>query len=116
MTTRLVHAKIVKDACDLYLEARAERIANARAELVEYFRVPYKRFWQLRWRHRTPSQAINAAKATDEWDLISVEGRFWARRAEAVRALCEIPGNDMIALDREDAGFLELWIERAIEG
>ena len=116
MTTRLVHARIVKDACDLYLESRAQRIANERAELIEYFRGPYKRFWQLRWRHRTRTQAIAEAKGTDEWDLISVEGGFWARRAEAVKALCEIPGNDMIALDREDAGFLELWIERVIEG
>lgn len=116
MTTKLVHARIVKEACDLYLEAREDRISNQRAELVEYFRIPYKRFWQLRWRHRTPSQAFLAAKATDEWNLIAIEGGHWARRAEAIRALCTAPGADMISLDREDADFLESWIERAVEG
>lgn len=116
MTTRLVHARIVKEACDLYLETRATRIANERAELIQYFRGPYRRFWQLKWRHRTRTEAVKKAQQEDVWDLIAVEGGYWARRAEAVRSLCEIPGHDMITLDREDAGFLEPWIDRVVAG
>ena len=116
MTTKLVHARIVKEACDLYLEARANRITREREALVQDLRAPFRRFWQLRWRHRTPSQALLEAKATDEWEMIAIEGGHWARRAEAVRALCTAPGADMISLDREDAAFLESWIERVIEG
>lgn len=112
MTTKLVHVNIIKDACELYLEAREERITLERELLIQESRGPY-RSW-FRWRHRTRSQAILEAKRDDEWDLIAITGGHWAARAENILSLCRIPGKDMITLDREDATFLAPWVDRTI--
>lgn len=114
MTTKLVHVNIIKAACELYLEAREERIARERAALMAHFRGPY-RSW-FRWRHRTPSQAMKAAQSDEQWTDCAITGGYWARRAEAILSLCGILGKDMIALDREDAEFLKPWVEVALRG
>ena len=112
MTTKMVHANIICTACDLYLESREERIQRERALLIEAERGPFRRWFK--WRHRTRTAAIERAKLDDEWNLIEVTGGHWARRAESLRSLAQAPGDDMISLDREDARFLEPWIDLAV--
>lgn len=114
MTTKLVHVNIIKDACELYLEARENRIKETRIALVESAREPYRRWF--RWRHRTPSEAVKEAQTYEEYWDCAITGGYWARRAEDILSLCRIPGKDMITLDREDAEFLEPWVEVALRG
>ena len=112
MTTKMVHSKIIRDACDLYLEAREERINAVHESILADLREPYRKWF--RWRHRTPSQAIQAAKENEEWWDCQHVGLHWANRAESLRSLARAPGADMISLDREDALFLEPWIDLVV--
>ena len=112
MSTRSVSKQWVAKAATAYLENREERIQRERALLIEYERGPFRRWFK--WRHRVRSVAIERARTNDEWDLIEITGGYWANRAESLRSLARAPGEDMISLDREDALFLEPWIDLVV--
>jgi hypothetical protein len=113
MSTRSVSKQWVIEAATAYLDCRDEQIQRERSLLIDYYRGPY-RSW-FRWRHRVLTVAIQQALQDDEWDLIRVRGDHWARRAEQLKSLALVPGNEPVILSREDADFLLPWGDELVD-
>ena len=45
----------------------------------------------------------------DEWQYIKITGGAWARKAEQLKSLAELPGDEPVILSDEDAAFLLPW-------
>jgi hypothetical protein len=104
---REVNVAIVREACDRYLQARKDRIAKEREELIHKALQP-RRLGFFFFPAKTREQVIEEFEEDtwSEYSLAAIRGGLNADKVKELLALCRAPGGGSVRLSAEDAAIL----------
>ena len=105
MTYAKISTTVVREACELYLENRKNRIEQIREKLIE----KKMNGWIFK---RTREQAIEALMNSDAfisaWERPEFEGSYWSSMVEEILRLANATKEETMNISPSDASLLGL--------